>query len=551
MTFNFANAEQKASSRLGLRPRTPLGFAQVLCRLALLWISLFTLFSNRELMADDRLVVPQFRSPAEVRALPEGWVEKRSGHFIFQAPSELAGNIPGLQADAEVQRVELMDQLDPSTLMQGLHKGAFTPVSESAQAAPKTSTAQALPVSLYVVRLTHTEEQFHLAQPGQPPTWAAGVAYPAFDLMVLRLDRARAPFGEGSVSTVFRHELVHLILGDLFGERMPPRWFDEGLARMLAREASIEQWVLLSQAVVAHRLFPFSTLEKRFPTTSTGAELAYAQSREFLNYLLQQFGPSVLPGLIASMREGENLNEALWTRTGYGLKNLEDQWLDHLESNFAWISALGGGMTLLWGVGGILLFLGFLRRREQRKIRHERWALEEALEYGPSSPEELEALMKAAKLGLIPGGLSAVELGRAFGQLNGKLQGTGGTVTVTSNAAASPTPSVNATEGSATHPSPNLIERTRPTTLDDEPPLAVYNGRRVRPDRPIIPNPGDEDMLWDDELEDEEDGAESDNPWSAEEIQHFEAIDFQLGLGEEGEDELDPDDRPPPGGWLH
>lgn len=490
--------------------------------------------------ADDRLSVQHFRAPSDIRVLPDGWVEVRSEHFIFQSPPGLSGHIPQLQAVAEAERVELTDQLDPATLMKGLRPEAVRDQAGAAQAGASQAGATLAP---YLVRLSNDDDSFRLAQPGLPPSWAAGVAYPAFDLMVLRLDRARAPFGEGSLQTVFRHELVHLILGDLFGERTPPRWFDEGLARMLAREASIEQWVLLSQAVLTERLFPFSTLENRFPSTSTGAELAYAQSREFLNYLIQQFGPEVIPGLISAMRDGLSLNEALWRRTGYGLRALEGQWQDQLDANFAWISALGGGMTLLWGMAGILLFVGFLRKRSQRKERHARWALEEALEYGPSSPEELEALMKATRLRVVPGALGAEALS--------KLPGFAGQGTTAQGFQSSPA-GVRA-DGQPLRPepgtpAPNLIDRIRPMILDDEPPLAVYNGKQVRPDRPLIQSPvgTDQDGM---PLDDDDDELESE--WTPEEIQHFAAIDFQDGLGDEFDEGLDPEDRPPPGGWLH
>lgn len=429
--------------------------------------------------AEDRPRVERSQSPEDVRRLPEGWMSRQTPHFEFQAPPELTGTVERLRLVAEIQRRDLSDQLEPSPLL---------------DAAPSSSTT---PHRRHIVRVTSSDEMFRAHQPGRPPAWAAGVAYPAYGLMLLRTDRSTAAFGEGSLETVFRHELVHLLLGDLFGETSAPRWFDEGLARLMAREASIEQWVQLSQAVMMDRLIPFSVLETRFPQAPTSAELAYAQSREFLNYLIQRFGPEIIPGLVAELRQGQTLNEALWTRAQFGLKNLERQWHDHLDANYAWLSALGGGMTLLWGVAAILLVLGYVRKKDQRKERHARWEVEEAQE-----DERIAAFARAE---------AALERAR-LEHLQGRLE---------DNTSGSYSPGA----GTGT---------TRP--------LVLYNGTRVRPDKPLIagaPPPFDPEAADEDDWEDEWEDDETDD----------------VDAGEEApdtyDDDRDPEDRPPPGGWLH
>lgn len=351
--------------------------------LTLMCLSVWSL--SPALATEDQPRVPGAVTPTLVRELPEGWQEVSSPHFRIQAPPELLNRAQGLLQGAEAERRNLLDQLDPSAL---LKPGGQDPFA----ARP------------YVVRLVKDEAMFQQVQPGQPPEWAAGVAYPSLGLMVLRLDRNREAFGTGSLETTFRHELVHLLLGDLFGDRPVPRFLDEGLARLLAREASIDEFVALSQAVVFNRLIPFSMLESRFPEQAGQAELAYAQSREFLSYLIGRFGPAVLPGILKELREGESLNEALWQHTRLGLKNLEHAWQDRLDASFAWISALGGGMTLLWGVAGLLLIAGWARRREQSRARHARWDEEEALEQSRIQMER--ALIRAAQLRRMQGALT-------------------------------------------------------------------------------------------------------------------------------------------------
>ena len=253
------------------------------------------------LQAADRPVITQSRNPSEVRKLPPGLVELTGTTLSFQVPERLQGRARELLPQAEAMREELLEALLP---LPG--KGTDPPD---------------LPDRRWVIRLAEDDESFRALQPGEPPPWAAGVAWPSYGLAVIRTDRPD-PMGQQSVETVLRHELVHLLLSDLFGMREVPRWFDEGVARLLAREASVDQWVRLSQAVVMDALIPFRSLEQRFPLSAGEAEIAYAQSREFLRWLIDRFGPELLPGLVQELRTGQDLNEALWRQTGFGLKTL-------------------------------------------------------------------------------------------------------------------------------------------------------------------------------------------------------------------------------------
>ena len=167
--------------------------------------------------------------------------------------------------------------------------------------------------------------------------------------------------------------------------------------------------------------------------------------------------------------------------------------------------------------------------------------------------------MKATRLRMVPGALGSEALGGIPGlsaqgtMAQGTMaQGTMAKGTMAQGFQSSPA-GVRADgqplRPEPSTPAPNLIDRIRPTILDDEPPLAVYNGKQIRPDRPLIQGPVGTDQDGLPLGDDEEDDLE--NEWTPEEIQHFAAIDFQDGLGDEFDEGLDPEDRPPPGGWLH
>lgn len=502
------------------KPNLPtLGQASLkhLWRVAILvWLALWG--STSAQATEDQPRIPGAVSPAEVRALPSGWQELSSAHFNFQAPAELVPKAQALLQIAEAERLSLLDQLDPSALL--------TPAEQL-----KAASEVALPARPYVVRLVNDAPSFQQVQPGQPPEWAAGVAYPSMGLMVLRLDRNREAFGTGSLETTFRHELVHLLLGDLFEEQPVPRFLNEGIARLLAREASIDEFVALSQAVVFNRLIPFSMLETQFPTHAGEAELAYAQSREFLSYLIGRFGPAVLPGILKELREGQNLNEALWQQTRLGLKNLEHAWQDRLDASFAWISALGGGMTLLWGLAGLLLIAGWARRREQSKARHARWDEEEALELARLQMER--ALNRAAQLRRMQGVLSTEPPLALYGR---QLVVPGG---------------------------------ARETLARSAHPVGASVWREAGEQTPVEDDDDDDDDELSEghgdpaEVEAEEARAEGSSPGrdsrrehapdSADQDEHQGENEHRGDIPSSSDDDEgdDADDRPPPGGWLH
>jgi hypothetical protein len=327
--------------------------------------------------ADDTLATPGQSDLAErIRVPPPGWRVLTTQHLLIQYPpsEEASARLLTRIGDEEVE--QLMDELELSL---------DRPL---------------------VVRLAGDAETFSRVQPGRPPTWAAGTAYPNLELMVLMTHNGLPLNSSGSFRTTFVHETVHLLLGRAFGDRPVPRWLNEGLARYLADEVSLEEWATLSRAILMGGLIPFSELEQRFPAGAARAELAYAQSREFLSYLFGRY-PGLLPRLVQQLSQGSSLNEALWHEARAGLTGLEEDWLHELKGSFAWLSALTGGLTL-WGGGAVLLVLAFARKRRQSQERRARWAEEEALVYGPEAVENVPMPVAApSHLRLIQGGLQA------------------------------------------------------------------------------------------------------------------------------------------------
>lgn len=257
--------------------------------------------------------------------------------------------------------------------------------------------------------LAPTADAFLALQPRPVPAWAVGTAWAELGLIIVKSPRAVGPETSYSLRQTTVHEIAHILIDAAFEGRRVHRWLHEGLAKYVAGETTWETRIHLSRAVLTGSLIPLAELSRDFPRSSAGANLAYAQSLEFLDYLIDEYGTDVIPQLIDRMADGEAFEEAITTVTGLPLGQLEEEWHDHLRVNFAWLPALttGGG---LWVIASALLFIGWWRKGRESRERRGRWAVEEALVYGqPMMPAEpgfgaLDGRARPRHLQVIDGG---------------------------------------------------------------------------------------------------------------------------------------------------
>jgi hypothetical protein len=223
-----------------------------------------------------------------------------------------------------------------------------------------------LPIPAHIdVVLSPTFEDFAAAQPGDPPSWAAGTAYAARSEVYLRSRMPRV--GVDPIDQVYVHELVHVFLGRSFAKGAPPRWLNEGLARLLAREFRPAEQMELTRAALAGGLLSLERLSVEWPRGSRQASLAYAQSVDFTAYL-GDMGPEVLPTLITRLSEGESLEVALRKITGSGLEELEKDWSRRMTFWHAFLPVIGGS-GFLWGIASAIFGVAAFRKRRSVRRR--------------------------------------------------------------------------------------------------------------------------------------------------------------------------------------
>ncbi len=232
------------------------------------------------------------------------------------------------------------------------------------------------------IRLCATLESFQDAQPGKTrvPIWAAGVAYPKENVIVLRSPRAVKGSRDEPVQ-VFAHEFSHIALGRALTGVAVPVWLDEGLAMYEAREWTFSRFAVLTYAALTDRLIPLRVLTLSFPADAKLAELAYAESFMFISFLINKVGREAFHRLLRDYTRYGDLEGALRRATGMSLAELEGKWLVYLKLRVSWIPIITSVSTV-WFLATLIFIYGYLRKKGQAARRLQEMAAEED-EEGP------------------------------------------------------------------------------------------------------------------------------------------------------------------------
>ena len=248
----------------------------------------------------------------------------------------------------------------------------------ASEAVPRLAEALGLPAGADLrVYLTESEEQFRTLQPGMPPDWADGTAWPHRGLVFLKSPRIRAGTAS-ALEQVLDHEIVHVLLGRAFGDQDPPRWLQEGMAQVMAREVTADKQATLARGQLGGGLLTLEDLSTGFPHNVFRAQLAYAQSADLVAFIQNTWGPEALRTLVAEMAAGRPAAAAIFAATGQRMDEVDVAWRARLASSPMWLSTLAQDGAW-WGLAAMLFVVGGLRVRARNRRKLARWDREERL----------------------------------------------------------------------------------------------------------------------------------------------------------------------------
>ena len=225
----------------------------------------------------------------------------------------------------------------------------------------------------YTIVITTREHEFERAASGVPG-WA--VAIYSNRKIVIR------PDGFSADPAVFyntiQHELVHGVLDHLFRHNPSalPRWLNEGLAVAISGSwESPQSWesrkTSLYAAIKKGSALDFEDIEYGFPRGQWLAQVAYAQSADFVQFLERRGGRDGIRNLLAALAAGGEKERAFQSLYGKSFDGLVADWKEEVKKPGAavWVMHVLANFDLyIWLAIVALVIAGFflVRRRPSR-----------------------------------------------------------------------------------------------------------------------------------------------------------------------------------------
>lgn len=186
--------------------------------------------------------------------------------------------------------------------------------------------------------------------------WIAGLAMLHDDRIVIRLD------GQGLLRTgeVVRHEIAHIAMHALAGQRPLPRWYHEGVAMLVAGEATFDRLRESIGAGAFGQLDSLDNLEDGFAGNRVAAERAYATSAGFLRFAVgRTANPAALADIHRRMAYGLHFEPAFIATFGLKPDALFELYAHYVgTAGSRWTVMLSD--SVLWSLLGVLSFIALL-----------------------------------------------------------------------------------------------------------------------------------------------------------------------------------------------
>lgn len=224
------------------------------------------------------------------------------------------------------------------------------------------------------VYLCPTQYVFDRMTGGSVPHWGEAAANAAQWRIYLKTPAASE--SRALLPATVTHELAHLCLAELAQPNLLPRWFNEGAAIFLAHEARTTDPLLISRALLTNSLVDFEKIDEVLSFPNARAALAYAESYQAVNFMMQRFGDDAITKLARALAQQSEPRSAFYAAFAEDLWNFEAEYFDFLRQHFRWYFLLDETF-LFGGIVLLLLLAGFFVTRWRTKKKMKEWEEEE------------------------------------------------------------------------------------------------------------------------------------------------------------------------------
>ena len=123
------------------------------------------------------------------------------------------------------------------------------------------------------------------------------------------------------------HEVTHILVhraGDSIFRRVPP-WLNEGLAEYGNIDPGYSYDIALDFAINTGRLLPIMHM-RAMPGDPEQVIIFYGQGRSIVRFMINKFGADKMKALMAALKSGTNMDDALLEVYGHRLLELDNLW---------------------------------------------------------------------------------------------------------------------------------------------------------------------------------------------------------------------------------
>lgn len=207
------------------------------------------------------------------------------------------------------------------------------------------------------------------------PAWVSGFADGASRTIVLFPERV-SRYPDDSLRTLVHHEVTHLLVAEAARGRSVPRWFNEGVATVAAREWGIEDRARYAAAVVGSGPRTVDALDQGFAEGGRRAIRSYALAGAFIRWLRVEYGELVTARILEQVGLGRSFSEAFVRTTGDTLDRVEHRFFVREAIWHTWVPFLTSS-GVLWAAITALAIVAIRRRRTKSAAMRDQWEAEE------------------------------------------------------------------------------------------------------------------------------------------------------------------------------
>jgi hypothetical protein len=199
-----------------------------------------------------------------------------------------------------------------------------------AKASEFLGVTESEPVDLFIYA---TRDDFMAAFGSGSQEWAGAFALP--ETRTLIADIPPDEIDTELVSLYVPHELAHVVFDTATANPLhePPRWLNEGLAVYLTEGYASNWRSSLRDGVAEGTLLPLGAIANVFPTSSDGADLAYAESVSAVSHMVDRYGKDALVRLVRAYADGVSDDEAFTAGLGVTVAGFEADWLESIGAS--------------------------------------------------------------------------------------------------------------------------------------------------------------------------------------------------------------------------